>query len=325
MNIVPFETNAVPAFLQEQAQTANEDLLAHASASFSVMSIKGKVFTVTRGDEKRIVPNPKDPNAPAYAINVIIIKVSKNNSKTYYMTQFKEGEDAKPACFSNDGVRPDPASEHPQCKTCAACKWNMFGTSRGQDGKLGKGKACSDSVRMAICDVTNVHEPMMLRVPPASIKAIGEYGRQLARRKVPYQAVVTEISFVAAEATPRLQFRPVGYLDEATYREVLEEAKSETVETIVNGFAHAPAEEQTSTASTAPAVQAAPAAQAAPVVQEGKPATPESEADAIIARAMSSVPKDAPSTAEKPAAAAPQVIAESADELSQGLADLGWD
>lgn len=356
-NVVPFESASVPAFLQGGDQ-ANNDLLAHASSSFPIMSIKGKVFTVIRGQERAIVPNPRDPNAPACSINVVIAKVSPNTSKTFYMTAYKEGEDIKPTCFSNDGKHPDPSSEQIQCKSCAACPHNVFGTARSQDGKPGKGKACSDFVRMAICDVTNVQEPMLLRVPPASIKAVGEYGRMLSRRKVPYQAVLTEISFVPTEATPRLQFRPLGYLDEPTYREVLEVSKSEVVSTMLNGFEGSQAAQAEQAASpipatvygsngqptnAAPAVQAAapaPAAQPAPAPAPAPAATVAATADSIIAQAMAKLPESkqakvmnapqpapAPTPAAQPAPAPWEAssVASNDAELDAQLQNLGFE
>lgn len=248
-DITAFEQAAVPAFLQS-ANTGNDDLTQHASTSYPIMSIKGKVFAVVRDGVRMVVPNPKDPESPAHSVEVALIKVNPNTSKVFYMQAFKEGdENIKPTCFSSDGKHPDPQAQQPQCSCCANCPHNKFGTSRNPDGSFGKGKACSDSVRIALADLTNIHEPMMLRVPPASIKSIGEYGRILARRKVPYQAVVTRISFVASEATPRLQFAPAGYVTEEMYREILEEAKSDTVRAILTGSAQATQETQTAQAA----------------------------------------------------------------------------
>lgn len=300
-SIVPFESAAqLPAYLQNTAVEANADLLAHASASYPVMSIKGKIFTLVRGDEKQVVPNPKDPESPAHSITVAVAKVSPHTSKSFYLTAFKEGEEnVKPACFSNDGVKPDVSSEHPQCATCAACKWNVFGTARGENGKPGKGKACSDFVRMAILDLTALHDPILLRVPPASIKAVGEFGRMLAKRKVPYQAVATQVSFVMEEATPRLQFKPVGYLDEASYREVMEESKSDTVEAIIMGTA------VPGTANAEPEIpQTVVAAPSAPLVPPANPAP--------SVPSVPSVPPvpPVPSTADVAAAIVDQAVAE---------------
>ena len=345
--IVPFESAAqLPAYLQNNAAEANADLLAHASASYPVMSIKGKIFTLVRGDEKQVVPNPKDPESPAHSITVAVAKVSPHTSKSFYLTAFKEGEEnVKPACFSNDGVKPDVSSEHPQCATCAACKWNVFGTARGENGKPGKGKACSDFVRMAILDLTALHDPILLRVPPASIKAVGEFGRMLAKRKVPYQAVATQVSFVMEEATPRLQFKPVGYLDEASYREVMEESKSDTVEAIIMGTAvpgTANAEpEIPQTVVAAPSAPLVPPANPAPSVPPVPPVPSTADvAAAIVDQAVAetrtvaaaSTAPAAPATPAAPAAApAPQVPAkqtamvDSDPELADILSGLGFD
>ena len=232
-NIIKFEEGfALPAYLQGN-ESSNDDLTAHASQSFPVLSIKGKTFTVIRGAERSIVPNPKDPQSPATRLPIIIVKANKNKSKTYYAEAFKEGvEDVKPTCFSNDGIHPDPSVEHPQCSNCAQCKWNVFGTARGADG-IGKGKACSDSVRVAVTPADDPREAYMLRVPPASIKNLGEFGSILARRKLPHQAVVTELSFDQTQSTPRLLFKPVGVVDQNTYNHIVEMSKSEEVQMII--------------------------------------------------------------------------------------------
>lgn len=240
-NIIAIEEGfQLPAYLQN-AVDSNDDLTAHASQSFPVLSIKGKVFSVVRGAEREVVPNPKDPESPATRLPVIIVKANKNKSKTFYAEAFKEGaEDVKPTCFSNDGVRPDPQAEHPQCANCAQCKWNVFGTARGDNG-TGKGKACSDNVRVAVVPASGPFtEAYMLRVPPASIKNLGEFGSFLAKRKIPHQAVVCELSFDQTQATPRLQFKAVGVVDQQTYNEVMELSKSEEVQMVI-GIVGAPA------------------------------------------------------------------------------------
>jgi outer membrane biosynthesis protein TonB len=85
---------------------------------------------------------------------------------------------------------------------------------------------------------------MLLRVPPASIKALGELGTACAKRGVPYNAAVTKISFDLASATPKLLFKPVGLLDDATFAAVQEVANSDIVKNITgNGFSSEPAPE----------------------------------------------------------------------------------
>lgn len=266
-NIVAFESGKLPAYLSKiDVSELNQDLTSHASTGFPIMSIKGKVFTLSRGDEKTVLPNPKDPDSPATAIDVVIVKVNKGTSKVFYLNGYKEGEQAKPDCFSNNGDRPDAGSRNPQAKSCQACPHNQWGSKIGENG--GKGKACQDSVRIAIAPPDQVNDPMLLRVPPASIKALGELGTACAKRGVPYNAAVTKISFDLASATPKLLFKPVGLLDDATFAAVLEVANSDIVRNITgNGFSSEPAPELASPKAAEPAPEEEapkPAAKAKP-------------------------------------------------------------
>ena len=266
-NIVAFESGKLPAYLTSiNVSELNQDLTSHASSGFPIMSIKGKVFTLSRGDEKTVLPNPKDPDSPATAIDVVIVKVNKGTSKVFYLNGYKEGEQAKPDCFSNNGDKPDAGSKQPQAKSCQACPHNQWGSKIGENG--GKGKACQDSVRIAIAPPDQVNDPMLLRVPPASIKALGELGTACAKRGVPYNAAVTKISFDLASATPKLLFKPVGLLDDATFAAVQEVANSDIVRNITgNGFSSeaAPAlaepDPQPETAQPKPVAKAKPKAE----------------------------------------------------------------
>jgi hypothetical protein len=228
-NIIPFESGSLPAHLANiNVADFNSDLTAHAGGGFPVISIKGKVFAVVRDGDRKVLPNPKDPDSPATAIDVVMIKVNKGTSKVFYAKGYSEGsEGTKPDCFSSDGTKPDASIETPQSRTCATCKWNQWGSKIGENGS--KGKACQDSVRMAIATPNLVNDPYLLRVPPASIRALGEYGQQLAKRNVVYSAVVTKIGFDMESPTPKLTFKPVGLLDEKTYKEVQAIAASEVV------------------------------------------------------------------------------------------------
>ena len=331
-NIIAFDnTNNLPFYIA-QAQVSNDDLAGYTSQGFPSISIKGKVFTVVSGGERKVIPNPLDPQSPATRISVILVKVNPDKSKTYYAGGYKDGatgEEAKPTCFSNNGHTPDAQSAEPQCQTCAACKWNVFGTSRGADGSLGKGKACSDFVRVVLCTPDNPEELYLLRVPPASIRALGELSKTLNARKVPYQAVVTEISFDMQEATPRLVFTPKGFVgDAATFNKVIEQSKSEMVRRMILGNEEAPVVVHTKRATTM-------AEEAENIVQEFEQknspvatvkASP-TTADSLINNAMGGAPSSAtPAPTAKPAApTSPAKVVDTDDGLAKALDDLGFD
>jgi hypothetical protein len=232
-NIIPFDGDNVrlPAYLRADP-VENSDLTSHAGAGFPVISIKGKVFTEVRNGERTIIPNPKDPDSPASYIEVVMVKANKNNSKVWYAAGYDEkSEQKKPDCYSPDGIRPAADSANIQSKTCATCKRNVWGGKITESGK--KGKECQDSVRLAVAKPDLLEDPYLLRVPPASIRVLGEYGQMLSKRGVKYNGVVTRISFDPAEATPKLVLKAVGFIDEKSYAKVKEMAESEVVKNIL--------------------------------------------------------------------------------------------
>ena len=229
-HVIPFETASLPAFLQETFGITN-DLIVSGGGGYPTVSIKGKVFTLKRGDEKTLITNADDE--PARSLEVVILKAGPAGdklAKVYYKSGYTEGSDAKPLCYSNDGIAPSINATEPQCKTCAACPQNVWGSHVSEDGK--KGKACSDSKRLAIAPAGQINDPMLMRVPAASLKALTAFGQQLAKRGVPYQAVVAKIGFDYSVAHPALTFKPVGFVDEGTLGEIKEAKESDLVKRI---------------------------------------------------------------------------------------------
>jgi hypothetical protein len=293
-NIIPFESG-LPSYLTTVPKAElNDDLLSHASRGYPIISIKGKVFTVSRDGEKKVLANPKDPDSPANRLAMVIVKANKGTSKVFYASGYVEGSDAKPDCFSNDGVRPDSSVEKPFSSKCDSCPKNAWGSKVSADGK--KGKACSDSVRIAVAQPSQINDPYFIRVPAASIRNLGELGKMLAKRGVSYQMVVTEISFDQASATPLLQFKPIGFLDEAAYKQVKEVAESDVVQSILGGGFN----EDTTT----PAVTETVKEEAAKVVEKAKqePAVAKEEVMAAVEKAEAAPapkPNVAPTTVQQ--------------------------
>ena len=269
MNIIPFDSGSnLPAFLKKVDVAAlNSDLTAHAGGGFPVISIKGKVFAVVRDGDREIQMNPKDPDSAATSLNVVLLKANKGTSKVFYLKGYDKdsSEGQKPDCYSNDGVEPAADAQNKQAKKCATCAHNQWGSRVSEKGAT-KGKACADAVRMAVAPAGQINDAMLLRVPPASIKALGEYGQMLAKRGVGYNMVVTKIGFDLQAESPKLTFSAVGLLDDEGFSEVQEIAASDVVSNILGASiaaaitSEAPAEEE------APKPVAKPKAK--PVVEE---------------------------------------------------------
>lgn len=268
-SLIPFESAQLPAHLAGiDVKQFNSDLTAHAGAGFPVISIKGKVFAIVRDGERMVLPNPKDPDSPATSIEVVLVKANKDKSKVYYIEKYDpNGSDKakKPDCYSANGTTPAPDSEHKQATSCAVCKWNAWGSAVNDKGIATKGKACQDSVRIAVVPNGTLNDPHLIRVPPASIAALGEYGQMLAKRGVAYNMVVTKISFDQEAESPKLTFKPMGFLSAEDYAIVKETLESKTTESIIGVAGLFDGAESTETPAPAPAPKAeAPAPEAAP-------------------------------------------------------------
>jgi len=236
MNIIPFDSGSnLPSFLKKVDIAAlNADLTAHAGGGFPVISIKGKVFAVVRDGDREIQMNPKDLDSAATSLNVVLLKANKGTSKVFYLKGYDKdtSEGQKPDCYSSDGIEPAADAQNKQAKKCATCAHNQWGSRISEKGAT-KGKACSDTVRMAVAPAGQINDAMLLRVPPASIKALGEYGQMLAKRGVGYNMVVTKVGFDLQAESPKLTFSPVGLLDDDGFAEVQAIAASDVVSSIL--------------------------------------------------------------------------------------------
>lgn len=302
MNIIPFDgSKSLPAYLKSfNVADINSDLTAHAGGGFPVISIKGKVFAVVRDGERVVLPNPKDPESPATAIDVVLLKANKGTSKVFYIKGYdpKDSEGAKPDCYSSDGVTPAADAQTPQAKKCATCPHNQWGSRITEKG-ASKGKACNDTVRMAVAAAGQINDPMLLRVPPASIKALGEYGQMLAKRGVGYNMVVTKVSFDQEAESPKLTFKPVGFLDDTAFAEVQEMIGSDVVQNILGSSPMALPAEPAADPEVEQALAGTPPKAAKPVVSKAKTVTEEEVTEAVAA--AEPAPKAAPKPKAKPA------------------------
>ena len=298
-DMIAIKSTKLPAHLAGVAKVVNPFASAVKQGGFPVVSIKGKVFHIQRGDERTLITKPDSDDEPAASIEVVILSSNPNKSKVYYESGYEQGSTAKPTCYSNDGVGPAADAEDPQSKKCATCPHNQWGSRITDNG--GKGKACGDSMRLAISPAGQINDPMLLRVPAATLKVLGQYGAQLAKRGVEPKHVITKISFDYSVAHPAMTFKAVRFVDEEEMAAITETLRDES-ETIaqITGVSDAPA-------SVEHVADAAPKKVAKPVVEEVEE---EEEEEA---------PKPAPKKKAK------VVEAESFDDIDDALDNLDFD
>ena len=212
-DMVTIESGGLPAHLKGKTKTNNLFAAAVSVGGFPVISIKGKVFHIQRGDVRELVTKAGTDDEPAPSLEVVILSVNPNKSKVYYSSGFVEGSVAKPTCYSNDGVAPATDAEEPQSKKCNVCPHNQWGSRITDSG--GKGKACGDSMRLCVAAAGMINDPMLLRVPAATLKTLGLYGTQLSKRGVEPQYVITKVGFDYNVAHPALTFKAVRFVEES--------------------------------------------------------------------------------------------------------------
>ena len=61
-------------------------------------------------------------------MDVIIVKMAHNASRSYYDQAFEVGKKVSPVCWSNDSTSPDPEVLTPQAKFCHACPNSVKGS-----------------------------------------------------------------------------------------------------------------------------------------------------------------------------------------------------
>lgn len=332
------DNGQLPAHLRDQvAGMAGENtaLAGGVSSGYPVLSFKGKTWSLREGGSSTIIMKEDDEDEVATSLEVVIVKANPQLSKVYYDGGYVEGSDEKPKCYSHDGVTPAGDAVARQADTCAMCPHNAWGSRISENGS--KGKACSDSRRIAVCPAGELGRPMLLRIPAATLKDLAGYAQMLTQRDAPYQAVVTKIGFDPTVAHPKLTFKAVRWLDKAEFTEVQTTMGSDLVKQIigvdaapkaVDALAHLPARPTHVEAKAEPKAEkpkAAPLGKKAmaPVAPVAAP-EPAPEPEAPKAKGTTFGKKAAAPKPEAPKtkAAAAVAVVDVGDDLDAALAEL---
>ena len=197
--------NSLPAHLRNLELDATTKALMGGGGNGKRISIKGGVFRMVVGG-KEVAQNDDR------AMNVVIVRSAEKTSRSYYAGTYVEGQNAAPDCSSNDGVAPDKGVKNAQSTNCQNCPQNIKGSGQGES------RACRFSQRIAVALENNLSgDVYQLSLPGQSIFGTGDNGKMplqqyakfLGGHGIPVTAVVTEMRFDTASATPKLTFRAV--------------------------------------------------------------------------------------------------------------------
>ena len=89
----------LPDYLKNRSLSATTRALMGTSQNKRI-SIRGGVFRMMVGGQETAKSDER-------SMQVVMVAAAEHVSRTYYAGQYEEGEQAPPACWSADGVRPD--------------------------------------------------------------------------------------------------------------------------------------------------------------------------------------------------------------------------
>lgn len=238
-NVVLFQPGAqLPAYmlnkeaLKERAEI-NDDVIT--GPTYPVLSIKGKVFTLIKGNDRKVLTRADDPDAALQFVNLTVVRANVK-SRVFFAKAYVEGSEgveARPDCYSVDGIVPAPDAQDRQSPKCAICPHAVWGSRANMEGK---GTACSVNTRAAVIDPDTVDpasdklEPFLLRIPAGSRTNFSDVVKAAQQRNIPYNALVLKVGFDNEAPAPKLTFKLVGLLDDSLYARVDASYNDETVE-----------------------------------------------------------------------------------------------
>lgn len=251
--------NQAPDYLKEVG-IDNMTKALSGNTSVKRISIRGGVFRMMVNGEEIA----KNENR---AMNVVIVNGNPKVSRQFYAGKYVAGETTSPDCWSNDGDKPDMSIEYPQHASCDGCPQNIKGSGQGDS------RACRYQQRLAVLLADDIDgDVFQLLLPAQSIfgrgdtdkmpfqqyaKYVGSMGRSLG-------TLITEMRMDSDSATPKLTFKPVGYLTREQWLTAKEKGDSPAAKSAITQTA-------AQTDGTKKVAAPQPAAKAAAPVEEVVP------------------------------------------------------
>lgn len=158
---------------------------------------------------------------------VIVDFICANN---YYATDYVEGEQNSPACFSLafdvDEMEPSKSIAAPCHTDCTSCPNKVWGSHRNGRG----GKACDDNRNYVVMEMINGEAKLyLMKASKTAVKAFDAYVNEIAStHNRPLRGVLTRIAFDTASKYPSQRWACLGAADNTLVLEAqskLEEAK----------------------------------------------------------------------------------------------------
>jgi hypothetical protein len=276
------------------------------AAGFSSIRYRGKQWSLSHGG--KLYPFRRDDDGtPLSYVDLIILGISPGLSKVYFGAQsdWSEESSSGPLCASLKGDVPDPGVPEKQSPSCGICEHNEWITKPGG----GRGKECQDHKRMAVLlmptmtkkmlNGTALLEPVYLKIPPGSLKALKKYSDELQQQGIPFASVVTRVGF-SPDRLFEMNFDAVQALSDAEAPLVLPLMQNNQTRAIMGSL---PELRQMAPPPPAPEQVATGLMDAFGATNGGMPAQPKPRKPRVVTIEQEAAPQPAEAKTETPAEA----------------------
>ncbi len=128
------------------------------------------------------------PEGEEFRDEITGIIIGIRDWRTWWKDSFGEGTKGPPSCSSDDAIsghgdRSLDGSDGHGTHDCLTCQWAQFGSARKKEGG-GRGQDCSERRAIFLLTQETIY-PMLLILPPTSIKLIDSYRMALEGRMKP--------------------------------------------------------------------------------------------------------------------------------------------
>ena len=128
--------------------------------------------------------------------------------RSLYLTSFQDAPGTPPNCSSDDGLVGfgDPLEKGiEERRDCATCPMNQWGSAID-----GNGKRCAER-RLLFVLRKNDQIPIMVVVPPTSLKNAKSYFLRLTQNNVPYYGVITGLTLSKAKSKSGITYSQIEF------------------------------------------------------------------------------------------------------------------
>jgi len=209
-DLILSSTGAVPDHIRDAGQSELTKGLMQRMGGISTkrISIRGKMF--------RLVVGGEEVAKRAELLDVVVVNIAKDVSRTYYEGAYDpKAEAAPPTCWSTDSKVPHPSVRGPQHSNCADCPMNISGSGQGTT------RACRFKRRIAVVLAEDLDAGVhMLELPATSLFGKGrddrtmpfeQYFKYIASQNHSIDHLVTRMRFDDDADTPKLFFSAVSF------------------------------------------------------------------------------------------------------------------